>query len=192
MLELAHLLPEPPSLQAHRALDPQAEWETLPHVPQKRDLRHQLNIEQDGLCIYCEEHLSPDAGHIDHIKPRSERRDLTFVYTNLAHSCWCRGRCGDGKDNDLLPIEPRPGCSAYFELSVTTGRIAPNRRERNEDQDRAKTTLELLGLNRDPGLARKRQQHARTVVALEQQSPADAQAYINAAPFRWSLRRIVA
>lgn len=192
MVELAHHLTEPASLHVHRALDPQGSWESLPHVPEKRDLRHQLNTEQEGLCIYCEDQLSPDTGHIDHIVPRSHNRALTFVYSNLAHSCGNRGRCGDAKDNKLLPIEPRPGCSAYFEVSVTTGRLAPNRRETKADQDRAKTTLELLGLNRDPGLARQRQQHALTVVKLAQQAPADAQAYIANVPFRWSLRSVVA
>lgn len=191
MVELAHHLTEPASLLAHRARDPQAPWDSLPHVPVKRDLRRQLNTEQDGLCIYCEDQLSPDAGHIEHIVPRSHDRTLTFVYSNLAHSCGNRSRCGDGKDNELLPIEPRPGCSVYFELSVTTGRLAPNRRKTNPDQIRAKTTLELLGLNRDPGLVRQRQQHALTAVELARQSLDDAQAYIANVPFRWSLRRLV-
>jgi len=192
MVELSHLLAEPASLAAHRGRHPTGPWETLSNTPDKDELRHQLNLEQDGLCIYCEMPIGEDDGHVEHIKSRTAYPPLTFVYNNLAHSCSSGVHCGHRKGSQTLPIEPRPGCSDYFELSVTTGRLAPNRRELAADQTRANTTLLALGLNDDPGLVRQREQHARTVVALEQQSPSDVVTFLATSPFRWSLRRIVA
>lgn len=191
MTELGHRKPEPASLSAHRSRHPRGAWSALPPVPEKRDLRHQLNSEQDGLCIYCEELLAPDDGHIDHIVPRSCDSALVFVYTNLAHSCSTPGRCGVAKDDRRLPIEPRPGCSAYFELSITTGRLAPNRRETASDGIRARETLDILGLNDDAGLVRRRCQFAKALVVIEQQSPESVSAFLSDKPFRWSLGRLV-
>lgn len=192
MVELGHLLAEPASLATHRGRHPAEAWETLPNSPEKDELRRQLNMEQDGLCIYCEWHIGEDEGHVEHIKSRSVDPQLTFVYDNLAHSCSSDVHCGHKKSDQLLPIEPRPNCSKYFELSVTTGKFAPNRRESYIDQAKADTTLSVLGLNDDPGLVRQRQQYARTVVALEQQSPDDVPGFLATSQFRWSLRRIVA
>jgi uncharacterized protein (TIGR02646 family) len=192
VVELEHKLPEPTALAAHRSRSPDGPWDSISNRLEKIELRHQLHAEQDSLCIYCESSLGQDEGHVEHIVSRHADPSLTFVYANLAHSCDAHAHCGHHKDKRVIPIEPRRGCSAYFELSVTTGRLAPNRRQNTTDQTRAETTLDVLGLNRDPGLVRRRQKQAKTAIALELQSPTDALEYLATAPFRWSLRRIVA
>ena len=56
----------------------------------KDAIRQQLNREQEGLCVYCEDRLLEGEGHIEHIRPRNGvqgHTQLTFVYRNLAHSC---------------------------------------------------------------------------------------------------------
>ena len=192
MVELAHILAEPASLATHRAKHPAGPWATLPDSPEKADLRHQLNTEQDGLCIYCESPLPEDDGHVEHIVARSADPALTFVYTNLAHSCSSGTHCGHFKGNSALPIEPRPGCSGYFQLSFLTGHLLADRQLGTADQQRATTSLDVLGLNLDTGLVRQRQQQAATVCALARASLNDVDDYLRTAPFRWSLRRLVA
>jgi uncharacterized protein (TIGR02646 family) len=186
MVELDHSTPEPASLAAHRSAFPHGPWSTLPQAI-KAEVRHQLNVEQDGLCVYCETSLDPESGHVEHIKSRDGNQDLIFVYDNLAHSCAETSHCGHFKGHNVIPLEPRPGVNHHFVLSEITGQLNPDF-SLAETRDAA-TTLNVLGLNTDPGLNRQRQQYAVTVRALSDQE-ADVADFLTTAPFRWSLRRI--
>jgi uncharacterized protein (TIGR02646 family) len=192
VVELSHILPEPASLAAHRSKHPNGPWNTLPDSPEKAELRQQLNTEQDGLCIYCESALDPNDGHVEHIIARAANASLTFDYKNLAHCCSSRTHCGHAKDSLALPIEPRPGCSDFFQLSFLTGYLFADRQLGPTDNQRAQVSLDVLGLNREPGLVRRRQQEAETVCALARNSHNDVDDYLRTAPFRWSLRRLIA
>ena len=187
MVELAHAAPEPASLAAHRSTAPHGPWFTLPPAT-RAEVRQQLNAEQDGLCIYCEASLDPGAGHLEHIKCRDENEHLMFVYDNLAHCCNETSHCGHFKDNNVIPLGPRPGVNRHFVLSEITGQLSPDLLLSLAEQQDATTTLNVLGLNNHPGLTRQRQQYAFTVRALS--DPADIADFLTTAPFRWSLRRI--
>jgi uncharacterized protein (TIGR02646 family) len=187
MVELTHILPAPASLIAHRASHPVGPWSTLPPVPEKREVRHQLNLEQDGLCIYCENSLAPDEGHVEHIKSKTLNPPLTFAYDNLAHACGETVRCGHFKKRNALPIEPRAGNSRFFALSAITGILSPDIKLQPHEQKDADETLRILGLNNEPGLNRQRQQFAFTVRSLD---PSDVPGFLAMSPFRWSLRKI--
>ncbi len=186
MVEIQHILAEPASLAAHRAANPNRPWDTLPATPEKRDLRHQLNVEQEGLCIYCEDNIAPDDGHVEHIKSKTLTPHLTFVYDNLAHSCHGPGHCGHRKRKQVLPIEPRPGANRHFALSEITGRLSPTVGLPAAGKRNASDTLTILGLNDRPGLTRRRQQFAVTLRSLS--SAADIAAFLASSPFRWSLQ----
>ena len=80
------------------------------------NVRRQLNLEQAGLCIYCENALSPDEGHLEHLKSKAANPGLTFVYDNLAHSCNGADHCGHFKKGRMMPVEPREGCNRFFAL----------------------------------------------------------------------------
>lgn len=58
------------------------------------------------------------------------------------------------------------------------------------EQDDATTTLNVLGLNKHPGLNMQRKQYAIAVRFLSEQN-ADITEFLTTAPFRWSLRRIL-
>jgi len=186
MVEVKHILPEPASLAAHRAANPNGPWDTLPPVPDKRELRHQLNLEQEGLCIYCEDNIHPDDGHVEHIKSKTLNPPLTFVYNNLAHSCHGPGHCGHRKRRQVLPIEPRPGANRHFALSEITGRLSPAIGLPAAGKKNASDTLTMLGLNDHPGLNRRRQMFAVTLRSLS--SAADCAAFLASSPFRWALQ----
>jgi uncharacterized protein (TIGR02646 family) len=186
MVEIGHMLSEPASLTAFRTANPAATWDALPLAPEKRELRHQLNWEQDGLCVYCEANLAVDEGHVEHIKSKTLNPPLTFVYDNLAHSCHGPGHCGHCKRRQVLPIEPRPGANKFFALSGITGELSPAIGLPATDRQRAAQTLQMLGLNNHPGLNRQRQQYALTLQSLS--TPADCTSFLSTAPFRWSLK----
>lgn len=186
MVELGHILPEPASLAAHRAANPNGPWDTLPAASEKRELRHQLNLEQDGLCVYCEDTLLLDDGHVEHIKSKTLNPPLTFVYDNLAHSCHGPGHCGHRKRRQILPIEPRPGANGYFALSEITGKLSSVIGLPASDKKKAVDTLSMLGLNDHPGLNRRRQQFAVTLNQLS--SAADRAGFLATSPFRWALQ----
>lgn len=186
MIELGHFLPEPQELVNYRGANPNSAWGDEAFNPVREILRHQLNLEQDGLCIYCERELDQDLGHVEHIKPRNSFHALRFTYDNLAHSCNGPNHCGPKKDRKVLPIEPRPDCNRFFSLSFLDGRIIPSLGlNANETQD-AQETVDILGLD-EPGLARQRKGYADTIRALSAQ---EAQAFLATAPFRWILSGI--
>lgn len=77
-----------------------------------------------------------------------------------------------------MPIEPRPGCNAFFALSALTGELLPHLAENTS----AHHTLEVLQLN-TPSLARTRLQWVRMA---QNQPDILAEPSI---PFRWTLHQ---
>jgi uncharacterized protein (TIGR02646 family) len=184
MIELEHRFPEPDQLRQHRRQHPRGDWGDPAFEPVRSALRHQLNEEQEGYCVYCEAELDKDHGHIEHIAPRRLMPDLTFVYENLAHSCNGPGHCGHHKQGQTLPIEPRPGCNRFFALMTLDGQLAPAADLSAEETQQAAETLVILGLN-VPALAWQRKGFADALRALS--DPADVEALLSTIPFRGSL-----
>lgn len=185
MIELQHLLSEPNKLTTCRRRNPGGSWDDPAFQTVRSTVRRQLNLEQEGLCVYCETRLNEDEGHVEHIKSKGLNPSLTFVYDNLAHSCNGPGHCGHQKKHQALPVEPRPGCNRFFALMALDGRLAPASGLDDVEKQQAIDTLRILGLN-VPALAWQRKSYANTIRALS--DPADVAAFIASAPFRWSLR----
>jgi len=191
MVELLHGLPEPNGLKKHRKKNPNGSWSDNAFAPIKTVIRHQLNQEQEGLCVYCEKELSPEEGSIDHIKPKGKNTSLTFSYTNLAHSCDDPEHCNQKKQDEVLPIEPSPGCNRFFSLSSLDGKLVPARGLTKKESDAAEKTIAILGLN-TPKLAQSRKIELHCFRELENLSPqADMDHYLASRPFRWTIRRIL-
>jgi uncharacterized protein (TIGR02646 family) len=186
MIELQHLKPEPDELRNHRNANPGGSWDDPTFRTVRPIVRHQLNLEQEGLCVYCERLLNEDEGHLEHIKRKGvpANRHLTFVYDNLAHSCDGPGHCGHNKKGEVLPVEPRPGCNRFFVVMALDGRIVAASGLTGAEAQHAADTLRILGLN-VPALAWQRKGFADTILNL---SPADKAVFIATAPFRWALQ----
>lgn len=185
MIELQHSFSEPAELSDYRRRNPGGSWGDRGFETVRPALRRQLNREQDGFCVYCESLLAEDDGHIEHIKPRNSHPRLTFVYDNLAHSCSEPDHCGYQKQSQVLPVEPRPGCNRFFALMALDGRLAPALGLTAVEVQQTDDTLRILGLN-VPSLAWRRKGYAVTIRALS--DPADIEAFLADAPFRWSLK----
>ena len=122
MIELAHQLAEPAELRQHRTGNPGGTWDDPAFGAVKTIVRHQLNGEQEGLCVYCETELGEDEGHVEHIKSKGVNPPLTFVYDNLAHSC--DGHCADFS----LPVWPlREDGADEGRLMLVTRNLPPAR-----------------------------------------------------------------
>ena len=184
MIELQHLSPEPHELRDHRNVNPAGSWDDPAFGAVRPRVRRQLNLEQEGLCVYCERRLDKDDGHVEHIKPKSVNPALTFVYDNLAHSCDGPGHCGHHKKEHVLPVEPRRGCNRFFDLMALDGKIVPASGLTGTEAEEAAVTLRILGLN-VAALAWQRKGFADTIRYL---SPADKAEFLGTSPFRWALR----
>lgn len=185
MIELQHSAPEPNELADHRRSHPGGSWDDAAFGPVRHVVRRQLNLEQEGLCVYCEDTLYKDDGHVEHIKSKGANPLLTFVYDNLAHSCNGHDHCGHHKRRQTLPVEPRNVCNRFFVLFALDGRLDPAEGLTASEVQQATNSITILGLN-VPALAWQRKGFADVVIHLS--DPADREAFIAGAPFRWSLR----
>lgn len=72
-------------------------WEKFGNNGDRTKVREQLENVQNDLCAYCENSLEGHA-HIDHFKPKSLDRNVTFEWQNLIVSCTHNDSCGGKKD----------------------------------------------------------------------------------------------
>lgn len=184
MIELQHQ-DEPVVLEKYRQQHPQANWETAGFQPVKEETRHALHIEQDGLCVYCEQKICLDEGHVEHIKPKGKYPAQRFVYNNLAHSCNGQKHCGHNKGGHEIAIEPRQDCNRYFELRERDGILEPAADLNEDEEQQARETLRIIGLN-NAKLSNKREQFAAVIRYLA--NPQEVTEFLQTAPFRWSLQ----
>lgn len=72
-------------------------WEKFGDNGDRTKVREQLENVQNDLCAYCENSLENNS-HIDHFKPKSLDRNVTFEWENLIVSCTHNDSCGGKKD----------------------------------------------------------------------------------------------
>lgn len=196
MLEFSRRSPEPPELAAFRAANPQAgpdDFNSQQFHPTKKAVKRALNADQGGLCAYCESPLAPEAGQIDHIKPKAgpnAHPQLAFSYSNYVHSCCHEPKhCGQKKGNGLLYIEPgQRGCNDKFTLS-TNGTIDARSELCRNERHQVRTTVGQLGMNFS-SLRIERERWIKQSLSLMKDSVGDFEAFIADKPFRFILRRL--
>lgn len=201
MVELDRTLPEPAALTAYRNAFPNAgpiDWESANFSSAKAAIKKQRNQEQAGLCIYCEQVLPAGWGHVEHIKPKAGPRGtavLTFVYSNLAHSCdgvvnRVSGKhCGPTKDSDLLTQEPGVGCNNDFELSDLDGSIRPRMDLPGPRKDALAQDLTALGLNHS-ALMGERKKWLDQVITILKLNDEWGELFVAEIPFRHIMKRL--
>lgn len=172
---------------------PVSDFDSLAFSPIKQAVKAALNEDQGGLCAYCERPLAPNAGQIDHIKPKggpNAHPDLCYQYRNYAHSCIDDATCGQKKKHGLLPIEPAPGCNTEWTLSIESGELVPVTGLTRQRRHAVTQTSGMLGLNTPPW-TRERKKWLTDAVFLLQTSPADLPGFMAAAPFRYLLGTVL-
>jgi uncharacterized protein (TIGR02646 family) len=105
-------------------------------------------------CAYCDGDLraGPVQEEIDHFRPKSQPEFYALVcaWDNLFLVC---GPCNKAKGNRwelhlLKPDEIDYDFARYFSYSPRTGELEPNPGASEQDIERARVTIKMLGLNR--------------------------------------------
>lgn len=193
MVELQHG-PEPAELTAFRKTHPTASvklFEDGAFQPAKLAAKAALNALQGGLCVYCEQPLTPTGGQLEHIKPKGgphARGDLCFSFENFAQSCNKLGSatCGPKKADHALPIEPRLGCNAFWRLS-TSGTLEPIPGLPPDQLQAVNDTVDILGLNADADLEADRAKVLVNLLEILDQAPDDVDMFLRQQPYRYIL-----
>ena len=157
MVEIEHHLTPHHRLTELASLSPVPPWNALTN-PAKAEVRQQLNNEQHGLCVYCERHLRPDHGRIDHIACQKNNGNLRFEYSNLCHSCSGYYQTDQGESRVLTcdpvkghaslgSVEPRPGVNRKISLNPATGELRANESLSLAEKEEVDSVLSTLGLN---------------------------------------------
>lgn len=192
MVELQHRAVHTLALTAFNTAHPAAtvaEFNSHAFQIVKTAVKADLNEDQGGLCVYCEDILAPHAGQVEHIKPKggdNAHPHLCFTYTNYAQSCINPKTCGQKKKNGLLPIEPGPGCNAQFALS-TDGTVEPIPGLTRQQLHLVCQTRDMLGLNADSNLVDERKRWLANTLTILQQAPNDIHTFLQDAPYRHML-----
>lgn len=136
-----------------------------------RALIKQLFKEHFGLCCFCQEQVGSKY-LIEHFLPQSLFKNEEVDYYNLLLSCQKKGQCSDYKKDFLIgKFITHPNCSTFFKYNWI-GEILPacsyslwegdkdkgckeNLEKLNSLQLQAYTTIDTIGLNRQPLLSRR-------------------------------------
>lgn len=157
----------------------------------KRELRNTLLEEQGFVCCFCgkaigvedltiseiiqrplckgEEHNTSNA----HIIPQSVDSTKTLDYNNICASCDTRKsnnsecHCDHKQGNNCIPISPlQEDCLSFFSFN-SDGTIEANQQKSPDEQQKAKETIDILGLN-DKSLDLEREKRLNMFQELEE------------------------
>ncbi|PWQ97261.1 retron system putative HNH endonuclease [Leucothrix arctica] len=144
----------------------------------KQAIRKTCYKQQFGLCAYTELSLDDEqlGCHLEHIAPRSRYPERTFESTNIILASMDECYSGQletheqfgghfksalyGDDWFIGPFDPR--CELFFQYCATTGRVFANDKIDINDQANTARTIEVLNLNCDY-LITKRRDHLRAL-----------------------------
>ena len=192
MVELQRRSPEPPELVVYRENhpgDPVIVFESQEFHALKIEIKAKLNEDQGGLCAYCEQKLPPNEGQVEHVLPKrgaNGRPDLALHYDNWVHGCIHPKHCGQKKADNLLPIEPAPGCNDHFIL-LDDGSINPVAGLTFAQELPVIMSLDILGQNH-PVLKQDRSKWVATIKIIITNSPENLDGFLTDKPFRHILK----
>ncbi len=126
-------------------------WPIVGAVPLNQLLLPALRGMTADHCAYCDTWPAQVTEEtIDHFRPKASHRTLAFEWENLFLACHGCQKEKHDQFGDLLlnPSDARYSFEAYFIVNYADGTLEPNPAATPHDQQRAKFTIELLGLNR--------------------------------------------
>ncbi len=101
-------------------------------------------------CSFCDiQPLKASGATIEHFRPKKKFPLLSYYWGNLFYCCSACQKKGDKFDRRLLkPDQVNYKFRHYFIYSYSKGIIKPNPARDLNDQERAKITIDLYGLNK--------------------------------------------
>lgn len=126
---------------------------------QKTQIWVSLTAMQGHRCAYCECDIENSDRHIEHFIQKGRVPSETFNWRNLFGSCCISDTCGDLKDrvgayNHAHVIKPDIDDPDDFLLFVSDGTIKPLDGLTADQEEKAKTTLRIMGLHHQNGQLR--------------------------------------
>ena len=112
-----------------------------------------LKSMSQGHCSFCDAFPLEDRAKIpvEHLRPKShdDFAHLALEWTNLYYCCgYCQSEKHDQWEDDLIaPDELDYSFQRYFAFDYTNGCIWPNPTASTADQERARVTIRLFGLD---------------------------------------------
>lgn len=116
----------------------------------------ELRKMNESHCSFCDSFPLEASSNepVEHFRPKSDARfyDQAYSWTNLYYSCEFCQRAKGEKWSDLLlaPDADDYAFSEYFMFDFTTGAISPTPGISPDKKERAQTTIDLYGLDREP------------------------------------------
>ena len=132
---------------------------------QKAEIWDSLREMQGERCAYCECDIETQRRHIEHFIQKGRVPQETFNWANLFGSCCAKDTCGDLKDrvgayNHTDVIKPDIDDPDDFLLYLSDGTIRPLKDLHQDQEVKARTTLDVLGLHHNNGPLRNMRRKA--------------------------------
>jgi uncharacterized protein (TIGR02646 family) len=113
-------------------------------------IRQQLALMTQGHCAFCDGFLGRESREtVEHFRPKRRFPELAYDWGNLFPCCdRCQSEKKEQFDDRLLkPDDMDYDFSRYFLINFTTGKLEPRPDATATDQARARTSIQLYGLN---------------------------------------------
>ena len=142
---------EPADFAKWKQADATATFDMLKRTALKRRLKNALLNEQHHVCCYCENEISLENSHIEHLHAQQNHKNKQLDYANMMVSCEggkAKGNtathCGHLKGAQSLPLSPLDATDlAPNFIYAADGQIYPH----IGNNESAQATITILGLN---------------------------------------------
>ena len=141
-------------------------WRVVAGQPTNRRLLPLLRAQTQEHCSFCDAHPMhpPSRETIEHFQPKSSFPRAAYDWRNLYYCCdCCQGAKGDQFEDSLLRPDADGFCfENFFYWDHTNGLLKVNPQASPQDQNRAKVTIEIFGLNEGHPQRRLREAQIRS------------------------------
>jgi uncharacterized protein (TIGR02646 family) len=141
-------------------------WHRITGEPVNQKLLPQLKAQVQDHCSFCDNYpiSPPSSDTIEHFRPKTKFPREAYQWENLYYCCnYCQQKKGEAFDDLLLrPDAPDYSFEQFFRWDYTRGTLEVNEQAPEQDQHRARVTIETYGLNDGHPLLRRRELSRRS------------------------------
>jgi uncharacterized protein (TIGR02646 family) len=135
-------------------------WHQVDGQPVNQKLLPALKEQTQEHCSFCDAFpVSPPSDDtVEHFRPKAHFPEEAYHWPNLYYCCrFCQGK-SDNYDEASPPLQPDAvdySFDRYFRWDYTLGTLEVNERATEQDQKRARTTIDQYRLNEEHPTHRK-------------------------------------
>lgn len=133
---------EPPELTAWKKKNPRGHYRDLTHIERDAINEEARSKEQFGLCAYCCKAIDENNSMNEHVEARRLAPHRSLDFDNIVASCTTSKQCDKAHGSQPLPLTPLMNeCETELKFKFS-GKVEGL-------TDRARQSIEVLGLNND-------------------------------------------